>query len=454
MATLIVVAFLLSLTTNLLPLLNAATILSLFPLRLLWSRRTPISRGVEPTNAMRFLAAAYLFWSLSYLLTSAPVSNFFSYHFLRFDGALLVGYLPLFLLGDVGMGRATVRRSIWLYLGTLAAVALLGLAEFAADFVGTGYKAHPAGLNLDVLYHTEYSSTFTTDIFHGLYRAHNATGSVYAMAALVALAYVLRAKPFRVFSWSSMVFASTLIGLILSQSRSGYVAFTAAFAIVFLRTRKNLRKLFRLGVFVLVPLAAFLLSYSAISRRFEWIANFQDPHVLGRFALFQAAAHDFFNSPLVGIGFGRYNDLWKSYSGIRHIVFIATGGQVVNSDLGAHNGYLQFLAEGGLVGLFLMLGVWVATYRWAWGLRQRFGDASETGILATAVQGCIVAVFFFSLTEQAMFMASTPLTVFALVGLLRNLAAYEARAKIATHKFSSLSASAGLVHGFRPAEGS
>jgi O-antigen ligase len=113
-------------------------------------------------------------------------------------------------------------------------------------------------------------------------------------------------------------------------------------------------------------------------------------------------------------------------------VYIATGGEIATGDdvllaNQVHNSYLQFLAEGGLLGLFLMLGVWVATYRWAGRLRRRFEEGSTAGALCESVQAVVLLVFFSSFTGTTMVMATTPLVVFTMVGLLRNVASYECR---------------------------
>lgn len=98
----------------------------------------------------------------------------------------------------------------------------------------------------------------------------------------------------------------------------------------------------------------------------------------------------------------------------------------------AHDSYLEFLAEGGLVGLFLMLGVWVSAYRWAGRLRCKFRDGTDGAALCDGVQVSVLATFFSSLTGTTMMMATTPLFVFTMVGLLRNVVACECRAQAAS----------------------
>jgi hypothetical protein len=55
----------------------------------------------------------------------------------------------------------------------------------------------------------------------------------------------------------------------------------------------------------------------------DWHYN----NIQTRVLLWKYAIGQFISSPLVGIGFARYNDTDLEYSGIPHIVYLATGGQ-------------------------------------------------------------------------------------------------------------------------------
>jgi O-antigen ligase len=268
-------------------------------------------------------------------------------------------------------------------------------------------------------------------MLQGLYRSHMNAGNQYAIATFIALCFMLHARKRKLFSWTSLVMIGLLAGLILSGARTAYVAFAATFLFQFARKRSHFRPLVKFAALALVPVVWFLLSDPAIFSRFASVANFRDRNVTTRFENYREAARDFVKSPLIGIGLGRYNDTGKTYSGILHFLYIATGGEVVNADIQAHDSYLQFLAEGGVVGLFLMLAVWVATYRWAGHLRRRFEEASNAAALCESVQAAVLMAFFSSLTGSTMVMASTPLVVFTIVGLLRNVASYECRARTA-----------------------
>src|SRR6202047_448102 len=118
-----------SLAGNIFPAFNIADISGLFPMFLV-SRDSvePGRHGYDPSVARKSLLPAYVYWLASYICTGAPISNLFSFDFLRFDGALLIAYLPLLLIADTRLDPAFIRRSLNLFLTMMAIVALLGLA--------------------------------------------------------------------------------------------------------------------------------------------------------------------------------------------------------------------------------------------------------------------------------------------------------------------------------------
>jgi len=168
-----------SLVGNVFPVLNIAAIFSLFPLYLFNQESEQSSSNYGPVTARKFLVAAYLYWIASYIATGASIVNFFSFDFLRFDGALFIAYLPLLLIVDVGLDPLFIRRSLGVFLTAMSLVAAMGLAEFAdATLVPLGLSALPEPLQLI------HNASLSADIFHGFFRAHNAAGAIYAMASL------------------------------------------------------------------------------------------------------------------------------------------------------------------------------------------------------------------------------------------------------------------------------
>jgi len=413
----------LSLGMTVLPALNIIAVLSLFPLRIFSAQSESQGTRLGPTVAIRFLFAAYVFWIFSYLLTTAPISNLFSFDFLRYDGTFLVGYLPLLLFVDVGLTPKFVSRLVWVFLGLLAGIAVLGALMF--PLVATHpqlLKTAPANivLILDPMQAMPLK-------FVGLYSTHMGAGNLYGMAFIMATCFFARTSNVKFLSWPGLILATLFIGMVLAGARTVDVGLAGTFLVWFVRQKKYLKFTTRVGTLVLVPALCFSLLYPSIFSRVLSIGNFSDSNIAIRFENFRSAAEDFFVSPLIGIGFGRYKDAGKTYSGIPHLIEIATGGEVVSADIAAHDSYLQFLAEGGVVGLFVMLGIWISLYRWAKRTRERLADSGVAAALSDTVQACVLFTFFTSFTGTPMARLSTPLFVLTVVGMLRNLTAYELR---------------------------
>jgi O-antigen ligase len=411
-----------SLLGNVFPVFNIVAISSLFPLYLI--NREARDRSLAdygPVTAKKVLLAAYLYWIASYVITGAPIANFFSFDFLRFDGALLIAYVPLLLVIDLGLDAMFIRRLLGFFLTSMSLVALLGLAEFVdSTVINLGLSGLPEPLQLI------HDASLSTGIFHGFFRAHNAAGAIYAMAALLSFALLVGSKNASLISWPALWLATNVIGLVLTQSRTAYVAFVFALLFSFLR-RSSFKNVLKYGVPILVPLLASLLIQPTVERRTEAVSNLEDPNIVMRFAYYQRAIDDFTLSPIFGTGFARYNDQLKIYSGIPNFIYFATGGSVENDDLHAHNSYLHFLAEGGIVGLALMLGVWVATFRWVGKQKKIFESGSFGHCLAQGIQACIVLEFGMSFTEHMMGTAVTSLTILTMVALLLNLVGWKYR---------------------------
>jgi O-antigen ligase len=411
-----------SLVGNVLPVFNILAISGLFPLY--FANRDSVQTTLPkylPNAARNCLIVAYAYWISSYLLTGASLSNLFSFDFLRFDGALLIAYIPLLLIVDLHLDPQFVQRLLRLFLSVMSLVALLGLAEFIDNTLmplGLAWLPDPLQFMHD--------ASLSTQIFHGFFRAHNAAGAIYAMAALLAFSLLVRGERSSLISWPAVWLGANVVGLMLTQSRTAYVAFFATLLIMFCR-RGHLVSALKYGVPVLLPILYFLLLQPTVNRRTQQVSNLEDPNVVTRFFYYQRAFDDFLQSPIVGIGFGRFNDELKVYSGVPHLVYFATGGSVENNDEHSHNSYLHFLAEGGIAGLGLMLAIWVSLFRWIKDQRAILAVGSFGDCFARGIEACIVLEFLMSFTEHMMGTAVSALTILTMTALFLNLVGWKYR---------------------------
>jgi O-antigen ligase len=116
-----------------------------------------------------------------------------------------------------------------------------------------------------------------------------------------------------------------------------------------------------------------------------------DGNVMSRIILWGYALHQFIQSPVIGIGWGRFNDVNNVLSGISGVVDLALQGEQRFNVSSAHNSYLQLLCESGLVGLWLLMKVW-------WTLYQRLAkakqDFSHHPFLLGYYTGCQALILF------------------------------------------------------------
>ncbi len=412
-----------SLTGNIFPVINIVAISSLVPLYLISRDTKELERcGYGPETAKKFLIAAYAYWLLSYALTGASLENFVSFEFLRFDGALLIAYLPLLLVTDVRLDPLFIRRIVGVFLTIMSAVALVGLAEFFNGRIGSLLLSR-----LPDPVQFLHDASLSSDIFQGFFRAHNAAGGIYAMATLIAFSLLVLEKNPTFRSVPTLWVACNFVGLVLTQSRTAYVGFLVALLLVFFRRQETRRNVFKYSALILVPLYYMLQVQPVVNQRTEAVSNFEDPNVVMRFVYYQRAFDDFLQSPIIGTGFGRFNDDLKGFVGIPNLVYVATSGQSVNDDLHAHNSYLHFLAEGGIIGLVLMLSIWIATFLWIGREKTIFAQGSFGCCFAEGIQACILLEFAMSFTEHMMGTATSSLTVFTFAGLFLNLAGWKYR---------------------------
>jgi O-antigen ligase len=277
-------------------------------------------------------------------------------------------------LAALPLDRRRMMIALLLYLAFQAAVAGVGGIGALTGWHSAFYR--PAEL-------VDHQATF-----FGLFIAHNATASVYVLLALGAFAWSLRSENEARFRAGLLVLAPLLaLGCVLARSRGAYLALGAGMAFVVVRALRQgvPRRVMIAGVasLLLAAVAGGVVLLPRFIRMFEAGAD------KDRRQEWTKAWGHFRRSPVVGIGFGRYNDVNPEFTSIG-IGEVATKAVVYNDDRHAHNSYLHWLAEGGVVGLAVMIVFWILVARGA-----RGDDPLRDWILAG-----IVALAVLSLTEH------------------------------------------------------
>jgi probable O-glycosylation ligase (exosortase A-associated) len=187
-----------------------------------------------------------------------------------------------------------------------------------------------------------------------------------------------------------------------SQSRGALLAIVAM-AVYFFRNSKNRLTMGLLLVVVGVLLANFMPD--SWTNRMSTIETYQDDaSAMGRISAWWTAWNSAFHYPF-GVGFnGARPELFALYSPYQDIA------------RAAHSIYFQVLGNHGFVGLFIFLGLFVATWRSAgWLQRQKnlvpeanwcqeLGAMCQVALVGYAVGGAFLSLAYFDLPYNIMVM--------------------------------------------------
>lgn len=388
----------LSLVTNRLPLLTVGA----------WSAAAACAAWVRlrrPPPRPRLelgVGLVWAYWTASYALTGESWREFFSYGFHRRDGQIFFSLLPLLVLSWIRVDGRQAGRVFAAFCVLQGLVVAIGLAAFlggrAPDFYGVLFSDSNPPEHLP--------------FFMGLYQAHNAAGSVLALCALTAATLALFAPGARSW-WGWALLAIPLqLGVLLSKSRGSMLALAAGLAclaVVAARRRRLPGKALALAALVLLVDLALL--GPMLVRRFGEFAVPGDTHTL-RLRQWKRAAEEWTASPLVGQGMGRFNDEDREGRGLKPLFYVVTRARVVHSAAHAHNSYVHFLSEGGILGCALTVGFWV----WA-GVKLR----GRSGAVSTAAALGILFLLTIAFTEHYMGGGAMLLVLSSLVGVAWGL---------------------------------
>jgi hypothetical protein len=363
------IALLGSLATNHAPGITAGLIAA----SILFAFVECVRAGHVPREAW-LLLVPFGYWTLSFLLTRESWSVFLSMDFMRRDGGMLVSLLPMAAIASLSLDRRRMAAALLLYLAVQAAVAAVGGVGALTGWDSAVYR--PAEL-------VDHRRTF-----FGMYIAHNATSSVYVLLTLGAFAWALRPENTPKLRGILLALAGLLsMGCVLARSRGAFLALGVGLVFVLVMAiRRGLPR--RVMIAGVVGLSVAVLAGGIIVLP-RFLKMFEKGADKDRRETWSQAMSDFKRSPVVGVGFGRYNDVQREFESIG-IGEVVTKARVYNDDRHAHNSYLHWLAEGGALGLAVMIVFWILVAR---GLKG--DDALRDWILAG-----IVGMAALSLTEH------------------------------------------------------
>lgn len=387
-------------------------------LLLLWSLSLRMSKGLGFKRLEWAIVICLAYWVANYFWSTGDVHNFISFEFLRHDGALLVSYTAF--LGFLGWPlRSPQYRRFWLlfiFLCSLLAVPGLIYCLHLTPAQGSSFLERLGIVGGDV-----WGRKFT-----GFWEAHNTTGGVYALASVLALSLLRDARltpRVRQFLW--IQFLICLGGLLFSYSRGAYLGFLVGAA--FILPLRKVGTTVRAALLIGIPVVLLGLMTSSLFSRIDSITDPDYGTNADRFVIWGEALDDFAASPIIGMGYGRFNDDVTGWKGIKGLLWVGVRGEIQNNDSHAHDSYLHFLAEGGIIGLWLTMRIW--WYAWA---ELSFYEAkmAKTKLRGfhKAAKACILCILMLSVTEHMLGKGSVVMVVMSLIGMLLATSRLEWRA--------------------------
>ncbi|HEY4662898.1 MAG TPA: O-antigen ligase family protein [Candidatus Humimicrobiaceae bacterium] len=339
-------------------------------------------------NILLFSLSFYLIFS--YLISRQPVINLFKYEFIRNDGNFFFSYAPFLILAIPFLDYKKAARIYFQFL-------FIAFTFFAV----IGFFQYVNGMSSLMI---RIDDVYVGPMFIALNNSHNATGSVFSIVSIFAFAFFLESdsKEKIAYLFISML---SFIALIMTKSRGSLVAFILGVFFLLLISSKSLLKFLR-NILILAVVVIPLVFITGTFGRILQIFHIYDLSALTRFSLWDKAILLFKQSPMLGIGFARYNDVpWNfdkvPLTGNPGIFSLYTSGNYIFNDTNAHSSYLHFLAETGVVGLILILAFWIFCFVIIFKAYRRTTDYFSKKVYLSIIGG-IITLFILSVTENYM----------------------------------------------------
>jgi O-antigen ligase len=368
------------------------------------------------TVALLVFANFGLWLGTAFFVGSVSPGDLATPRFFSGDGRIFLYYLPLLLFSVI----TATRRDL------MAGISLLKVLAVACFGLMCVWVISPRGLS-------------TSKFFTGFISTHTAAGTFFGAIATSLLIYGVHLRSLRIAVFGALA----LLPTVASGSREAMLSIIAVAGWYVIITRR-----FRLAVGLmaagLVGIAALpVISPSAYARTKVLVApetwsriqhiikstpspmgfvkseggSEGEVNALNRILFWLYAAGRIEASPIVGIGFGRLNDIGVQltpYAGVAKLGF--SGVKVLNT-ANAHNSYLQLLAENGIVGLALLLSVWLVCYLRLGALAKRMSMDKEIQAFCVMGQSVIIFTLSSSMVGHALGAPAIGFPVLAVTGL-------------------------------------
>lgn len=364
------------------------------------------------------LGANFTYWTASALVAkSGPLDLAEFPIFIEGEGRIFIYYLPLLYYS---VARPQHHRIAY----ATKMLSSLSVAGFALLVVwAVAGKSWPAG--------DEFGN------FFGLLTSHTGAGTFFMVLSVTLLIMGLESGNRRVVLMGSLA----VLPIFATGSRQSLLSLTAVLIWYLAKKPKGRSALLIFLIIAVTVLSAhslIVLSNSNASPVIEFAHRadtlFQlfrsstwspgDPmpwkpgqnNIESRMLFWKYAFVRWMESPIFGIGFGRYNDIGIQTYGIPGLIALAQRGERVLVEASAHNSVLHVASETGLVGIALLTALWLAIIR---RLRRVESSADNKTLrgFSIACQGLVIAIMAGSLFGHSLAAPSIGLPALMVIGL-------------------------------------
>lgn len=390
--------------TNFIPLSATVSIIIVFLPLLFYIKRKSVSKvSLCILILLIFFAIMTFFYDMSSLV---------QYDFYRRDGNVFITFAPLLILPLVH-NELDINRLLRNFLKLTTVINIILIYLYFVD-------------NIDIIKNTLPETAF-------MFYAHNAAGGYLSTILCLSIGLFLTKKN----TTNLAMVIINGVALFLTNSRGSMIGIVFAILILilnkcFIKTRifKNID----IVIFIISFVTIFSISFSFSEKWgsdileeqnnefvlpdqlndydniFSKIGN-RNYTIINRMCYLWPRAIDLFrNSPIIGTGFGSYDDMPYNLEIIIPNLVSTNKGNICHTDSHAHNSFLHVLCETGIIGFVLLLIV-------LWNIRKEI-ICIEDKALKLSLYLTFICIIFSSFTEHRLFTPSQVLPFTILLGLV------------------------------------
>ncbi|MFZ4761406.1 MAG: O-antigen ligase family protein [Alphaproteobacteria bacterium] len=331
--------------------------------------------------------------------------------FYRRDGNIFVSLSPLLTLLSFPSALVTQERLKKLVLGLIGVALLINIPLFALwAITGKGPSFNEGSFAID-----------DTQRFASMFFAYNAAGGFFAIVACFTIGWLKERKT----TFRMIALALIMVFLFSTASRGSIMGLGAALCLFlfFKRYQYNFYKIMLPAIMLTFGIAATNLAFQE-RQQIEYTTDLVSTVGVGTsdlstkeanifirtHFLWPAAFNYFLQSPIVGIGFGAFDDRpVRLHKLIPYALSFNEQEKIQHTDSHAHNSYLHILCETGIVGLGIFLSFLAFILR---KIRELPESMIKNGLFLA-----FWTLSFASLTEHRWVSPSNAIPFFIILGL-------------------------------------